>query len=624
MRSEAGLGLAQEMDKRITETNPEVPKVDFFKSNMSALRGVMAGLGLLVAADTGVAEARHRHAPTHNQLNVKGQSEAGVKDTPKAINTEIAKPSFSLAVDSSLQPGESTSQWGVEPTWFYKDGEGKQVFNLWSLLTPFQVFESWQTPHRVAARFDIVYNYSKDFGTGEPSDPNSFSNASKEMQRTLQEKIKNELAGVLRGFEWGKKVHVARNTNTLKGVKVTGLTVQGFSSAESTVSGPSSFLPGKINEENIGLAKLRAESAAPSVRQALKEVGLPNDDVPLNELPAQEVQFTKEELTRLAALSLENYPNTVSGDDNSRIFRLLVDYNQGHLSGAAKEELDKIVGSKRKVSIQISMEGKKPETIVVPIPWLILLPLLFPFLRRRKEKREKNSFGFFVEKEMTPGSYIVIVDRSSSMEGRRTMLAENYFSKLVGEVNGKKIGLGWMVFGDKVHHTSGGKVKEKNKKVSFEEIMEEFKAAPQVMGGTNFKNPLQSALEWIKDSKIKKPKIIFITDGESDLDNQFIDQFLQTKKDLGFQTLLAWCDLPNSQASITRVFDNQVDLTGNYEEVLRQERAQREKAREQDEKEREARRQKDERERLEIRERDQQERAKIREEERTRLRKNKK
>lgn len=56
-------------------------------------------------------------------------------------------------------------------------------------------------------------------------------------------------------------------------------------------------------------------------------------------------------------------------------------------------------------------------------------------------------------------------------------------------------------------------------------------------GGTDFQNPLSQSLQLIKNSKFKNADIIFVTDGEANLNSKFLGQFQKEKQKFGFSVL---------------------------------------------------------------------------------------
>lgn len=62
-------------------------------------------------------------------------------------------------------------------------------------------------------------------------------------------------------------------------------------------------------------------------------------------------------------------------------------------------------------------------------------------------------------------------------------------------------------------------------------------------GGTEFEPPLQEALEMIQKSKYKKADIVFVTDGESHISDDFLRKFNNTKTNKEFKVLGVCVDI---------------------------------------------------------------------------------
>ena len=62
-------------------------------------------------------------------------------------------------------------------------------------------------------------------------------------------------------------------------------------------------------------------------------------------------------------------------------------------------------------------------------------------------------------------------------------------------------------------------------------------------GGTDFQKPLDAALECLGESRFKKGDIIFITDGECQVDPEWAEQFREEKERLGFSLFSILIDM---------------------------------------------------------------------------------
>jgi uncharacterized protein with von Willebrand factor type A (vWA) domain len=62
-------------------------------------------------------------------------------------------------------------------------------------------------------------------------------------------------------------------------------------------------------------------------------------------------------------------------------------------------------------------------------------------------------------------------------------------------------------------------------------------------GGTDFEDPLDKALEFLKESRFKRGDIVFITDGECDVRDEWLNAFLDKKNKLKFKVFSVLIDL---------------------------------------------------------------------------------
>ncbi|MEO6162849.1 MAG: hypothetical protein ABIP88_01795 [Candidatus Binatia bacterium] len=86
-------------------------------------------------------------------------------------------------------------------------------------------------------------------------------------------------------------------------------------------------------------------------------------------------------------------------------------------------------------------------------------------------------------------------------------------------------------------------------------------------GGTDFQKPLDAALECLGDSRFKKGDIIFITDGECQVDPQWAEQFREEKERLGFSLFSILIDMGPASLGTLKEFSDRIttikQLTGD-------------------------------------------------------------
>ena len=85
-------------------------------------------------------------------------------------------------------------------------------------------------------------------------------------------------------------------------------------------------------------------------------------------------------------------------------------------------------------------------------------------------------------------------------------------------------------------------------------------------GGTDFQTPLDAALECLRQSRFKKGDIVFITDGECQVDPQWAENFRQQKERLGFSLFSVLIDMGPASLGTLKEFSDRIStikqLTG--------------------------------------------------------------
>lgn len=277
---------------------------------------------------------------------------------------------------------------------FYaKDEEGNLYINPSVVLSPLQAEVSISERQEGQSLIEVPYRYSRGFNTAEAVSEEERN----ESRKFLEEKLREVFVEKLIFWDFTnttKDVYNYHHDNdesnknisktAIKNIKITG-----FSSPEGPAEkGKRSIIPGKIDEENLSLAKKRAKDMEPILKDALSALGI--DQKTLTEIISEEVQFSESEIESLANASYKEEIEQGHGDSLQAAYLLIKKYNEGgEISPNSKELLDKIVGSKRKVEIEISYDENKKEKHVVPLPLLLLA--LYPGLRwLKRTKGSKN------------------------------------------------------------------------------------------------------------------------------------------------------------------------------------------------------------------------------------------
>ena len=86
-------------------------------------------------------------------------------------------------------------------------------------------------------------------------------------------------------------------------------------------------------------------------------------------------------------------------------------------------------------------------------------------------------------------------------------------------------------------------------------------------GGTDFQKPLDAALECLRESRFKKGDIIFITDGECQVDAEWAQRFREEKDKLGFSLFSILIDMGPASLGTLKEFSDRIStikqLTGD-------------------------------------------------------------
>jgi len=86
-------------------------------------------------------------------------------------------------------------------------------------------------------------------------------------------------------------------------------------------------------------------------------------------------------------------------------------------------------------------------------------------------------------------------------------------------------------------------------------------------GGTDFQKPLDAALECLRESRYKKGDIIFITDGECQVDPEWAENFREEKDRLGFSLFSILIDMGPTSLGTLKEFSDKIStikqLTGD-------------------------------------------------------------
>jgi len=85
-------------------------------------------------------------------------------------------------------------------------------------------------------------------------------------------------------------------------------------------------------------------------------------------------------------------------------------------------------------------------------------------------------------------------------------------------------------------------------------------------GGTRFDRPLEKAVEILNESHFKKADVVFVTDGEANLGNKFIDWFNKLKKEKDFNVLGIKINDSSNGMQVLSAFSDQIVNIRDFQE----------------------------------------------------------
>lgn len=136
----------------------------------------------------------------------------------------------------------------------------------------------------------------------------------------------------------------------------------------------------------------------------------------------------------------------------------------------------------------------------------------------KKKNSSKNS----------KGPIIVCVDTSGSMEGSSELWSKALTVSVLEIAQMQKRDFACIIYSSSAEEPI---IIGKNE-ISPTKVLD--CAEKFLSGGTDFQSPLEKSLELLKGSQFKDGDILFITDGESRVDEKFINSFNRKKEDMGF------------------------------------------------------------------------------------------
>lgn len=184
-------------------------------------------------------------------------------------------------------------------------------------------------------------------------------------------------------------------------------------------------------------------------------------------------------------------------------------------------------------------------------------------VKRRLYQKELLQYEMNSNRIKAKGSMICCVDVSGSMIGDPEKWAKAMTIALLDIAQQQKRNFACILFDDKVREDNifvipYGELKPK----TVLDIAEKFSG-----GGTDFNPPLKEALKIMQNSKFKDGDIVFITDGQSDVNEEFLKKFLKVKGDKGFSVRSIVISSNNySMETLKEFSDETINITNLVEQ----------------------------------------------------------
>ncbi len=222
----------------------------------------------------------------------------------------------------------------------------------------------------------VDMQYSRMFNSAEALDQDDY----RLLVDLVDQEIKKEQAGAFVKASVGSEADPAEYQTKFTGKKITNIEITGISSPEAFKHGPGAVEPGQVDQENIDLAKLRAEQAVEDLEKNgalghLKNAGYEvNKDLikkAAENLDAKEIQFSGGEIATIESVAHKHGINT--GDVFKDVGLLVEKINTKQVKdGPDIQEVKDILNAKRGVIVKISYEaqGEASRVVKVPIPMI--------------------------------------------------------------------------------------------------------------------------------------------------------------------------------------------------------------------------------------------------------------
>jgi uncharacterized protein with von Willebrand factor type A (vWA) domain len=161
------------------------------------------------------------------------------------------------------------------------------------------------------------------------------------------------------------------------------------------------------------------------------------------------------------------------------------------------------------------------------------------------------------------GPIIICCDNSGSMEGSKELWSKAVALALLEISKLQKRNYACIHFGSE---NDPIKIVEVPKgQASFDKVMEI--GSYFLDGGTDFMKPLTEAVSLIEKQEYKKADIIFVTDGECAVTDEFLERFREAKKQKEFRVISVLVDMGSSTPAAVREFSDDVKFASEMSQA---------------------------------------------------------
>lgn len=172
--------------------------------------------------------------------------------------------------------------------------------------------------------------------------------------------------------------------------------------------------------------------------------------------------------------------------------------------------------------------GNKIESVLPSEKMKLIHPTLKKDFYRRFNQKELLQYEKEATRNKAKGPIVCCVDTSGSMSGNEEVWSKAVAVAMLEMAQKQKRDFCVILYAHKVDRVFFFE-RERFNPMDVVEMAERFSS-----GGTDFEAPLQQALDIIQTSKYKKADIVFITDGDCGMSDEFLRKFNRIKEDKEF------------------------------------------------------------------------------------------